>query len=81
MFYFDWLQKGNPAGTVDRFPELKENGETSVPGIYCVGDLTGVPLIKLATESGHEMIERLHGDRAFQEERKANDDCFKCDFI
>jgi thioredoxin reductase len=68
-------------GNVDRFPELKENGETSVPGIYCVGDLTGVPLIKLATESGHEMIERWGGDSAFQEARKANIDPERLDLV
>lgn len=46
--YFNWLQKGNPAGLVDRFPEIDENGGTSVKGIYVVGDLTGIPLFKLA---------------------------------
>ena len=75
MLYFDWLQKNNPTGKPDRFPELKENFETSVPGLYCIGDLTGIPLIKLAAESGFELIERLSNDEAFKKERqgKAND--------
>jgi thioredoxin reductase/NAD-dependent dihydropyrimidine dehydrogenase PreA subunit len=72
-FYFDWLQKGNPTGTVERFPELKEGFETSVPGIYCIGDLTGIPLIKLASESGFELMEKLEAAKAFQEERRKND--------
>ncbi len=68
-FYFNWLQKGNPTGTVDRFPELKDTYETSVPGLYCVGDLTGIPLIKLASESGFDLIERLRTDAVFQKQR------------
>ena len=71
-FYFNWLQKGNPTGTVDRFPELKDGFETSVPGVYCVGDLTGIPLIKLAAESGYELIERLNADAQYRRDREAN---------
>lgn len=70
-FYFSWLQKGNPAGTVDRYPELSGYA-TSVPGIYCIGDLTGVPLIKLAAESGHGVIEQLHADAGFRDAVRAN---------
>ena len=73
-FYFNWLQKGNPSGTPDRFPELKNKFETTVPGLYCIGDLTGIPLIKLAAESGHELIERLAADEPFQKSRRRNTD-------
>ncbi len=68
-FYFPWLQKGNPTGTVDRYPELSGYA-SSVPGIYCVGDLTGVPLIKLAAESGYGVIEAIHADAKFRDESK-----------
>lgn len=76
--YFKWLQKDNPVGTVDRFPELKNKFETSVPGLYCAGDLTGIPLIKLAAESGCELIDRLKEDRAFREARanRTDDDVY-----
>jgi hypothetical protein len=37
-FYFNWLQKGNPTGKPDSFPELKNKFETSVKGLYCIGD-------------------------------------------
>ena len=73
-FYFKWLQRGNPTGIPDRFPELKNKFETSVPGLYCIGDLTGIPLIKLAAESGHELIERLQADESFQASRRKNKD-------
>jgi thioredoxin reductase/polyferredoxin len=68
-FYFNWLQKGNPTGTPDRFPVLKNKFETSVPGLYCIGDLTGIPLIKLAAESGSELIDRLVEDEQFSAQR------------
>lgn len=81
LLYFGWLQKGNPTGKVDRFPELRNHFETSVPGIYCIGDLTGVPLIKLAAESGFDLIERFQSDTGFQAQRKAggNEDVY--DFV
>lgn len=71
MFYFNWLQKDNPTGLPDRLPELKNNFETSVPGLYCIGDLTGIPLIKLAAESGYDLIERIAADKAFKAARGA----------
>lgn len=80
-FYFNWLQKGNPTGTIDLLPELRENGETSVPGVYCVGDLTGIPLIKLAAESGFEIIERLKVNSEFQREREKNTDKDMLDLV
>jgi thioredoxin reductase/ferredoxin len=70
VLYFDWLQKNNPTGKPDPFPALKNKFETTVPGLYCIGDLTGVPLIKLAAESGHELIQRFFNDSAFNQERR-----------
>ncbi|MEO8168824.1 MAG: NAD(P)-binding domain-containing protein, partial [bacterium] len=69
--YFNWLQKGNPTGLVDRFPEIDEKGETSVKGIYVIGDLTGIPLLKLAAEGGKKIIDTLHADQQFQSLRKS----------
>ncbi len=60
-----WLQKDNPTGTTDHFPELKNRFETSVPGLYCIGDLTGIPLIKLAADSGTDFIDELTEDSGF----------------
>ncbi len=75
FLYFGWLQKDNPCGTVERLPELTDRFETSVPGLYCIGDLTGVPLIKLAAESGNRFMEQLSADEKFAAERnrKAGD--------
>ncbi len=79
-FYFPWLQKGNPTGAVDQYPALS-GYESSVPGIYCVGDLTGVPLIKLAAESGYGIVEELHADGAFGDEAHANADSAVYDLV
>ncbi len=68
--YFNWLQKGNPTGLVDRFPEIDEKGETSVKGIYVIGDLTGIPLLKLAAESGKKILDTFDADQQFQSQRK-----------
>jgi len=67
--YFQWLQKNNPTGKPDRFPELKNKYETSVPGLYCIGDLTGIPLIKFAAHSGYEVIENILKDSEFQKQK------------
>jgi len=64
--YFNWLQKDVPAGEVERYPDIDENGETSVKGIYIIGDLTGIPLLKLAAESGKKIINTILGDQDFQ---------------
>ncbi len=79
--YLKWLQKDNPTGTVDKFPELRGGFETSVPGIYCVGDLTGIPLIKLASESGYALIEKLVADEAFKKAMDANADPERYDLV
>ena len=34
-----------PAGTVEKLPAVNPDGTTNVPGLYIVGDLTGVPLL------------------------------------
>lgn len=57
--YFNWLQKDAPSGEVERYPEIDKYGETSVKGIYIIGDLTGIPLLKLAAESGKKIINHL----------------------
>jgi len=69
-FYFPWLQKDVPTGSVDILPALTNKFETSVPGIYCVGDLTGIPLIKLAADSGYELMDRLEMDDSFRKQRE-----------
>jgi NosR/NirI family nitrous oxide reductase transcriptional regulator len=72
--YFNWLQKDTPTGEVEKYPEINEHGETSVKGIYIVGDLTGIPLLKLAAESGKKVIDHFMIDKDFKSLRDKNTD-------
>lgn len=58
----NWLHTQWPAGVVEKFPEVKEDGTTNVPGIRITGDLTGIPLLKFSSDTGARAI------RAFLEE-------------
>src|SRR6267154_1596860 len=50
--YAEWLHTRWPAGTVERLPESRADGATNVPGASISGDLTGIPLLKFALDSG-----------------------------
>lgn len=42
-------------------PQLSEQYESNVPGLYVVGILAGYPLIKQALNQGHEVVEYILG--------------------
>ena len=71
--YFNWLQKDVPVGEVEKYPEIDASGETTVKGMYVIGDLTGIPLLKLAAESGTQMIRQFQKDAKFQDLRKSKE--------
>ncbi len=64
--YLDWLHLRWPAGTVEKLPEVRPDGSTAVPGLYVVGDLTGVPLLKLASDGGARAVRTIAADPAFR---------------
>lgn len=70
--YFSWLQSGNFTGRTDQFPLLDDEGQTSVPGIYVIGDLTGIPLLKLAAESGKNVVDAIDRDPRFRQLREGH---------
>ncbi len=74
--YFYWLQKDNPVGVFEHYPEINEKGETSVPGVYVVGDLTGIPLLKLANNGGAQIIGELFPKHKPIEENKKSSDVY-----
>jgi len=57
--YTRWLHTRWPAGTVEKLPDVREDGSTSVPGVYIVGDLTGVPLLKFSADTGTKAVRTL----------------------
>ena len=56
--YTHWLHTRWPAGTVEKLPDVREDGTTAVPGVRVVGDLTGVPLLKFSSDTGAREIGR-----------------------
>lgn len=57
--YAHWLHTQWPAGTVEKLPEVAEDGSTTIPGVYIVGDLTGLPLLKFAADSGARAVQKI----------------------
>jgi NosR/NirI family nitrous oxide reductase transcriptional regulator len=64
--YLDWLHLRWPAGTVEKLPDVRPDGATAVTGLYIVGDLTGVPLLKFAADSGARAVQTITADPAFR---------------
>ncbi len=60
--YARWLHVRWPAGTVEKLPEIRADGSTNVPGVFVTGDLTGVPLLKTALDTGAKAIQRIAAD-------------------
>jgi thioredoxin reductase/polyferredoxin len=59
---------------VESYPEIDEQKETSVQGVYIVGDLTGIPLLRLAANGGAKIVKQLFSDqKAISEKEKSTD--------
>ena len=48
-----------PEPSYPRLPDVDEHGQTSVRGVYAVGEIAGTPLIKLGLNAGHDLVARL----------------------
>jgi thioredoxin reductase/ferredoxin len=60
--YARWLHTRWPAGTVEKLPVVRGDGTTSLPGVYVTGDLTGIPLLKFALDSGVRAVRAIAAD-------------------
>jgi thioredoxin reductase/ferredoxin len=65
-----WLHTGWPAGTVEKLPEVNPDGSTNVPGLYIVGDLTGIPLLKFSSDTGARAVRTILAEPQFQKLRQ-----------
>ncbi len=75
--YTKWLHTRWPAGTVERLPEVNADGSTNVPGLYIVGDLTGIPLLKFSADTGARAVQTILADPSFTKAREqGNDDIY-----
>jgi len=69
--YTRWLHTQWPAGHVERLPELRDDLRSSLPGVYVVGDLTGIPLLKFSADSGARAVRAIVADSSFAAEKSA----------
>ncbi len=67
--YTHWLNTRWPAGQVERFPEVNPDGTTHIPEIRIAGDLTGVPLLKFAADSGAKAVQEILDEPDFKTRR------------
>ncbi|MCF6287359.1 MAG: NAD(P)-binding domain-containing protein, partial [Candidatus Hydrogenedentes bacterium] len=47
-------------------PIVDGNFESNVPGIYVIGDVTGLPLVKVAANHGTELLQKMEKQGRFQ---------------
>lgn len=69
--YTRWLHTGWPAGTVEKLPLVREDGSTNVAGLYVVGDLTGIPLLKFSADTGARAVQTILADGSFKSEQSS----------
>ncbi len=67
--YTRWLHTQWPAGTVEKMPEINDDGSTNIPGLYVAGDLRGIPLLKFAADTGARVVRTIAADASFQAAR------------
>ena len=73
--YTKWLHTQWPAGKVEKLPQVNPDGTTNVKGVYIVGDLTGIPLLKFSSDTGARAVESIANDPDFktlQDEQKSD---------
>lgn len=64
--YMHWLHTRWPAGQVEKLPAVNPDGSTAVPGLYVVGDITGIPLLKFSSDTGARAVQTIVADSGFQ---------------
>jgi NosR/NirI family nitrous oxide reductase transcriptional regulator len=67
--YARWLHLRWPAGGVEPLPRSDEHGRTNLPGVYIAGDLTGIPLLKFALDTGVRAVRHMAADPALAARR------------
>ncbi len=71
--YYNWLHGHWPAGKVEKLPVADEHGQTNVHGLYVVGDLTGIPLLKFSADTGTRAVAHIAEDSGFAARKTADD--------
>jgi NosR/NirI family nitrous oxide reductase transcriptional regulator len=68
--YMRWLHTRWPAGTIEKLPVVNDDGSTRIPGLYVVGDLTGIPLLKFSADTGARAVATVLNEPSFQKREK-----------
>ena len=63
--YANWIHLQFPGGEVEQLPRVDENYETNVSGVYVVGDLADVPLLKFSVDGGVKAVRHIVSDNSF----------------
>jgi len=71
--YTHWLHTKWPAGKIEKLPDVQPDGSTKVAGLYVVGDLTGIPLLKFSSDTGARVIRTIVNDPSFERGSGEND--------
>ncbi len=71
--YTHWLHGQWPSGGVEKLPVAQADGSTNVAGLYIVGDLTGIPLLKFSADTGARAVHTIADDASFVK-RDTSDD-------
>ena len=74
--YAHWLHARWPAGTVEKLPQVDEHGRSNIPGLYIVGDLTGIPLLKFSADTGARAVQHIAADQRLQRQRQNDEEVF-----
>ena len=72
--YMHWLHTRWPAGTVEKLPDVREDGSTALPGVRIVGDLTGIPLLKFSSDTGARAVQAILREPDFAGQRGGEPD-------
>lgn len=64
--YYHWLHGKWPSGATEKMPKIAEDGQTDIPGVRVVGDLTGVPLLKFSADTGAKAIDGILAENDFK---------------
>ncbi|MGB7293230.1 MAG: NAD(P)-binding domain-containing protein, partial [Thermodesulfobacteriota bacterium] len=67
--YTKWLHTRWPAGVVEKLPLVNEDYSTDISGLYIVGDLTGIPLLKFSSDSGARAVKNILADEDFKRQK------------
>lgn len=67
--YYYWLHGQWSDRSVEKQPLVNADGSTNVKGVYVVGDLTGVPLLKFSADTGAKAIRSILAESAFNQRK------------